>query len=280
MITAPVPTSPQRRVRRPLLMVGVLIIIAVFAQQLAPYDIDPLPNYENFINKAPTLAHPFGTDAVGRDVFSRVLVGSQVSLSLAVSAVLMALALGTSYGAIAGLLGGVVDRLMMRVLDIALSIPRLLLLLAVTAFADHLQTEWLVLLLGITGWFDVARLVRGEVQALREQEFMLATVATGIPLARVFRRHVLPHLLPLLAVSASLNVANTIALESGLSYLGLGVQPPWPTWGSMLGEGSGVFDGMWWKTLFPGLATVFAVFACHALGNALRDELAQRQVPA
>lgn len=263
-----------------MILVGVIIAIAVNAEWLAPYSIEPLPNYQELVNSSPSFAHPFGTDGVGRDVLSRVLVGAQVSLSLAVGAVLMALILGTAYGAVAGLLGGAVDRWLMRLLDVALSIPRLLMLLAVTAFADGMQNTLLVFLLGVTGWFDVARLVRGEVQSLRQQEFMLATTATGIPRARVFRRHVLPHLFPLLAVSASLNVANTIALEAGLSYLGMGVQAPRPSWGTILADGSTVMGVNWWLTVFPGVATVLAVFACHALGNALRDEFAQQQVPA
>lgn len=265
----------------PLIFVGVLAVIALAAPIVAPYQPNALPsNYDVISNKPPTMSHPFGTDSFGRDVLSRVIHGSQVSLALSIASVTLALILGTGYGALSGMVGGLADRLLMRMLDVALSIPRLLLLLAVSAFWQGLSLVALVVLLGTTGWFDVARLVRGEVQSLRQQEFMQAAVATGVPRLRVFLRHVLPHLIPLLVINASINVAGTIALEAGLSYLGLGVQPPFASWGTILNEGAGVMATRWWLTLFPGLAVIVAVLACHALGDALRDEFSHDQVPA
>jgi peptide/nickel transport system permease protein len=274
------PAIAANRWRVPLLFVVVLVSIALCAPLIAPHPPGLLPNYDTMLNHAPSAVHPFGTDGSGRDVLSRVIYGSRVSLSLAFSAVALALLLGTAYGATAGLLGGAVDRWLMRLLDIALSIPRLLLLLAVTAFADGLTLSALILLLGTTGWFDVARLVRGEVQALTTRDFLLAAQAAGVPRWRQLWRHILPHLLPLLAVSAALNVASTISVEAGLSYLGLGVQPPTPSWGTILHDGAGDMGSTWWLTLFPGLAIVIAVVACHALGDALRDLFAMDQVPA
>jgi len=268
------------RWRAPLVLVTLLVLVAVFAPVIAPYDAGPPTDYDVMKFQPPSGAHPFGTDSNGRDVLSRVIYGSRVSLWLATAAVSLALVLGTCYGAIAGLIGGAVDRWLMRVLDIALSIPRLLLLLAVTAFWDALPLSALIVLLGTTGWFDVARLVRGEVQALMTRDFVLSARALGVRRPRMLRRHLLPHLVPVLIVSATINVAGTIALEAGLSFLGLGVQPPTPSWGNIMAEGSGLIASQWWLTIFPGLATVTAVFACNALGDALRDVFAMDQVPA
>jgi peptide/nickel transport system permease protein len=262
--------------RLPLLFVVLLVVIALFAPFIAPLPPGGLPdNYDALKYWPPSSAHPFGTDGLGR-----VIHGSRISLTLAFSAVSLALLLGSCYGAVAGMLGGAVDRWLMRLLDVALSIPRLLLLLAVTAFWGALPLWALIVLLGTTGWFDVARLVRGEVQALAQRDFILAARATGIPRIRVLGRHLLPHLIPLLIVSATLNVASTIALEAGLSYLGLGVPLGTPSWGNIIREGAGVIGAQWWLTLFPGLAIIAAVVACHALGDALRDVFAMDQVHA
>ncbi|MBL0169130.1 MAG: ABC transporter permease [Gemmatimonadaceae bacterium] len=276
------PATVSRAVpwRLPLAFVLMLVAIAVCAPLIAPLPPGIPANYDALKYWPPSGAHPFGTDGFGRDVLSRVIHGSRISLTLAFAAVSLALVLGTCYGAVAGLLGGAVDRWLMRLLDVALSIPRLLMLLAVTAFWGALPLPALIVLLGTTGWFDVARLVRGEVQALVQRDFILAAHASGVPRLRVLGRHVLPHLVPLLVVSATLNVASTIALEAGLSYLGLGVPPGTPSWGNIINEGAGVIGSQWWLTLFPGLAIVTAVLACHALGDALRDLFAMDQVPA
>lgn len=262
----------------PLAFVVLLAAVAILAPVLAPYSPDPPADYDVMKYLSPSAAHPFGTDRSGRDVLSRVLYGARISLSLSAAAVALSLLLGTSYGAIAGLAGGAVDRWLMRLLDVAMSIPRLLLLLAVTAFWDQLPLSALIVLLGATGWFDVARMVRSEVQSLAQRDFVLAARATGVRGGRVLTHHILPHLVPLLVVSGTLNVAGTIALEAGLSYLGLGVQPPTPSWGNIMADGAGIMATQWWMTLFPGLATVAAVLACHALGDALRDLFALDQV--
>ena len=266
--------------RLPLAFVLLLVVVALLAPVLAPHSPDTPDNYDELRYLPPSGSYPFGTDGLGRDVLSRVLYGSRISLALAFSSVSLALVLGTLCGAVAGMLGGAIDKILMRGLDVALSIPRLLLLLAVTAFWNKLSLLALVVLLGTTGWFDVARLVRGEIQGLMQREYVLAARATGVGRLRLLARHLLPHLVPLLIVSATLNIASTITLEAGLSYLGLGVQPPAPSWGLMLKEGSGPLDTQWWLTLFPGLAIISAVLACHTLGDALRDLFSMDQVPA
>lgn len=275
-----VPQVSARRWLVPLGFVVLLIVVALGAPLLAPYTPGITQQYDTMGNLPPSAAHPFGTDGAGRDVLSRVLYGARISLSLGFAAATLAVVLGTLYGALAAMLGGAFDRWMMRALDVALSMPRLLLLLAVTAFSDRLPLPALILLLGTTGWFDVARLVRGEVQGLLHQDYLIAARATGIPTGRTLVRHVLPHLLPLLAVSVALNVASTISLEAGLSYLGLGIQPPTPSWGTILQDGAADLGSAWWLTVFPGLAIIIAVVACHALGDALRDLFALDQVPA
>lgn len=267
------------RWRLPLVLVIGLVVIAICAPLIAPYGHGIPVDYDTLLNHPPSAAHPFGTDGFGRDVLSRVIYGARVSLTLAIAAVALALFLGSVYGALSAMAGGWVDRWMMRLLDVAMSIPRLLLLLVVTAFTGALPLITLVILLGTTGWFDVARLVRGEVQALLHRDFVLAAQATGVPVWRVLKRHLLPHLLPLLVVSATLNVAGTIGLEAGLSYLGLGIQPPDPSWGAIMNDGMGVMDAQWWVTIFPGGAIVIAVLACHALGDSLRDLFAMEQLP-
>ncbi len=263
------------RILVPLLVIAVLAFIAVAAPLLSPFPYDAQLDIIALKSTPPSAQHWFGTDNTSRDVFSRVLFGARVSLLVAAASVTIALCVGTSYGAIAALAGGFWDALLMRTLDVLLSIPRLLILLAVSAFWSPMPLLPLVVLIGLTGWFDIARLVRGEVHALLRRDFVLAARACGVRRARLLVRHILPHLIPALTVSATLGVAYTIALEAGLSYLGLGVQEPQASWGSIMRLGAAFVDTQWWMTLFPGLATIITVLACNALGDALRDLYAQ-----
>ncbi len=263
-----------------MLLVALLAFVAIAAPLIAPYSPTEQLGLTTLNGLAPSPSYPFGTDLSSRDVLSRVIHGARVSLGVAVVSVTLSLLLGTLYGALSAMAGGTVDRVMMRVLDVFLSLPRLLVLLAITAIWNGLPWWGLALVIGGTGWYDAARLVRGEMQALRGRDFVLAARASGIPARRLLVRHLLPHLLPLLAVSATLGVANTITLEASLGFLGLGVQVPTPSWGSIIRDGSSLVDTMWWLTLFPILAIVLAVVACNALGDALRDEFAPEQVPA
>jgi len=269
--------------RRLLMPLGALLcfaLLALGAPWLAPTPPNAIPTDGLILSLPPTVEHPFGTDPVGRDVLSRMLYGARVSLSVALLSVALSSLVGTTYGATAGWLGGRIDSLCMRLLDVALAVPRLLVLLVVSALWGTVPLGTLVLLLGLTGWYDVARLVRGEVRTLRERDFVLAARATGVRGARILWRHVLPHVWPTLVVTATLGVANTIALEAGLSFLGLGVQPPEASWGTILRDGNLPGGARWWLTVFPGTAIVLVVLACNALGDALRETLAPRQVAA
>ena len=269
----------MNRRRSPAFVLIVLLVSVVAAGPLlSPYAPNAQLDIIALRSQAPSLAHPFGTDAVSRDVLSRVLEGGRVSLALALLSVSLSLVVGTLYGALSTLAGGLVDTAMRRLLEVALSIPRLLVLLAVGALWGTLSFPALVLLIGFTGWFDTARLVTDELRGLSVREFTVAARATGVRGPRLLWRHLLPHLLPTLVINASFGVAGTIALEAGLSYLGLGIQAPQASWGTILRDGAGVVQSEWWLSLFPGLATVLAVLACNALGDALRERFARDHV--
>jgi peptide/nickel transport system permease protein len=231
----------------------------------------------NAAGLGPSTAHPFGTDQFSRDVLSRVLHGGRVSLGVALLSVVVALTVGTAYGAVAGWAGGRADGLMMRLVDGALAIPRILLLIVIFSLWRGAGVVTLVLVIGLTGWFGVARVVRGEVRALRTRDFVTAATALGAPGARVLVRHVLPNVASAIVVAATLAVGNVVVLEAGLSYLGIGVQPPQPSWGNIIFEGREVFRTLWWISAFPGLAIVGTVMALNAAGDGLRDALDPRQ---
>lgn len=271
---------PRRTLRAPIALVVFLALIALAAPMLSPASPIAQPDIVAQRSLPPSLAHVFGTDAYSRDVYARVLYGARVSLSVAALSVTIALLLGTCYGAVAAFAGGVVDRMLMRLLDVLLALPRLLLLLALSSFWDAVPFGYLVLLLGLTGWYGVARNVRSEIQSQLTRDYLLAARATGVPTVRLFSRHIVPHLIPVLAVYGSIGVAHTIALEAGLSYIGFGVRAPNPSWGTIMHDGLNVIRDQWWLTLFPGLAILLAVLACNWLGDALRDAFAPEQVPA
>ena len=255
-----------------------MILGGVFASFLAPYDPNAQLDISHLQTQPPSAAHPFGTDTFSRDVLSRVLFGTRVSMSVALIAVSVSMIFGTCVGAIAGYAGGAIDAVLMRFVDAALSIPAVLLLIVVIALWGHISVVALTLLLAGVGWFAVSRIVRAEALAVRGSDFVLAARALGMPSWRILLRHVMPNALGPALVTATLAVGNTILLEAGLSYLGIGVRPPTPSWGNIIEEGSTRVSDAWWLTLFPGLAILITVFACNALGDALRDALDPRQL--
>lgn len=263
--------TSDRRLAVSLLLLGVLVAAALFAPLLAPHD--PVQQLDILALKhaPPSAAHPFGTDSYGRDVLSRVLYGARVSLGVATVASLVAVSMGALVGALAGWKGGWVDGVLMRLVDVGLALPRLLLLIAAAALWGAPGPVGLALLVGATGWFGASRIVRAETRALRNRDHVVAAQAMGGSALHVFVRHVAPGVAPALIASLVLLSGQAILLETGLSYLGLGVRPPQPSWGSIMSEGVPFMASAWWVTVFPGLAALLAVATVNAVGGALRD---------
>lgn len=262
--------------RAALVILGVIILVGLLAPLVAPYDPAAQPDIVALKSLPPSLAHPFGTDPYSRDVLSRVIYGARLSLSIGILATVVSLTLGVAYGAIAGYVGGLLDAAMMRVLDAFLSIPRLLLLLGVLVAWPHLSVPALVVFLGLTGWFGLSRIVRGQVLALKHAEFVTAALALGASRRRVLVRHLLPNLVSPIVVAATLGVAHVIVLEAGLSYLGIGVPQPLASWGNIIQDGADQVATLWWMSLFPGLFMVLTVMTLNVLGEGLRDVYERR----
>ncbi len=248
------------------LIVGGLILSAVLAPLLAPYAMDAL----DLANRraAPSLAHWFGTDELGRDLFTRVLYGARVSLAIGLVSAAVSVSIGTAVGAVAGYAGRWIDELLMRATDAMLCIPRLPLLMILSAFARP-GAGVLVLFVGVVGWMETARVVRTAVQSLAARDFVTAARATGAAPVRVLLRHVLPGIVPVLAVATTLAVGRGILLESALSFFGVGVQPPTASWGNMLYQAQTTMTSEPWLAVFPGLMIFVTVLACNAVGDAI-----------
>jgi peptide/nickel transport system permease protein len=268
------------RAHGPAMAAVYLLIALVVVTALAPWLVSFAPTDTGMgaSRLPPTLTHPFGTDFAGRDVLSRVLYGGLISLPVAFLSVLLAATLGTAYGAIAGMASARVDGLMMRLIDAALAIPRLFLLIAVLAIWGRPSVPLLILLLGVTGWFGVSRIVRAAVRALRDEEWVMAATALGAGRGRTLWRHVLPNVMSPVIVAATIGVGHIILLEAALGYLNIGVRPPTPSWGNIIQEGGQSVFTNWWMFVFPGLAIVLTAMAFNIAGDALRDALDPRQV--
>lgn len=259
-------------------MLASVALVALFAPLLAPYDPTAQLDIAHLGAIGPSWAHPLGTDQYSRDVLSRVIHGTRISLTVALIAVTLSMSLGVLVGALSGYAGGITDAVLMRLVDAALSIPRLLLLLIVAALWGDVGVVGLTLLLAGTGWFSVSRIVRAQALLVREQDYVTAARALGSAPARILFREVLPNAAGPGLVAATLAIGNVILLEAGLSYLGIGIRPPAPSWGSIIQDGAERVSDHWWLTVFPGIAILITVFACNALGDALRDMLDPRQL--
>jgi peptide/nickel transport system permease protein len=270
--------APERRAVLAVGVLAILVIAAVGAPWFAPYDPFAQPDIVSLKSLAPSWAHPFGTDPYSRDVLSRAMFGARISLSVAALATAVTVLLGTAYGAVAGYCGGIVDTCMMRAVDAMLAIPRILLLIAVVALWRSLPMWLLIMVIGATGWFPLSRLVRGQVLALRRRDFVLAAEALGARRSRIIFRHILPNVVPTIVVAATLGIGQVIVLEAGLSYLGLGIQPPGASWGNIIQDGADQIGTLWWISMFPGLLIAATAIACNALGDALGELLDPRRI--
>ena len=269
-----------------MVVLALIVVAAVFAKFLAPFDpnyIDPAwqgnPLPPCFQDAAACAHHPLGSDEVGRDILSRLLFGARISLQVGIFAVVMEVVIGTILGGLAGYYGGWVDWLIMRVTDVFLSIPLLPLLLVLTAIVAASSSKAalgfgvIVLIIGALSWPPVARLVRASFLTLREREFTEAARAVGNSDARIIFRHLLPNAVAPIVVQATLDVANVIVLESTLSFLGFGIQPPTASWGNMLANAQANLQIAWWAAVFPGLCILVTVLAINYIGDGLRDAL-------
>ena len=259
--------------RQPLLVMGLVLVggvtlLSVCAPLFAPHD--PSSMDLDAILVGPSAAHWLGTDGLGRDILSRLLYGGRVSLWVGFVAVGISVSIGTTLGLIAGYFRGLVDECIMRLVDIMLCFPSFFLILAVIAFLEPSLFNIMVVI-GLTSWMGVARLVRAETLTLRERDYVAAARLSGASLSRILFIHILPNALPPVLVSATLGVAGAILVESSLSFLGLGVQPPTPSWGNMLLEGKESLEIAPWLSVFPGFAILFTVLGYNLLGESLRD---------
>ncbi len=256
-----------------LLMIGLIFFVAGTAPLLAPHD--PGKTDVSLKLKPPSFQHPLGTDQLGRDVFSRMLYGSRISLSVGFVAVAISIFIGILVGAVAGYYGRWVDSILMRFVDIMLCFPTFFLILTVVALLGPSIFN-IMLVIGITSWMGTSRFVRAEFLSLRERDFVQAARALGVADRRIIFKHILPNGLAPVFVTATLDVATAILVEAGLSFLGFGVQPPAPSWGNILTEGRTYIFDAWWLTLFPGLAILITVLSFNLLGEGLRDALDPR----
>jgi peptide/nickel transport system permease protein len=255
------------------IVVVILVALAALAPTISPWDPNR-PDVRKILDR-PSRAHPLGTDQLGRDVLSRMLYGARVSLAVGFVSVGIATLIGIALGAAAGYHGGTIDAMVMRLVDLMLVFPRLFLLLAVLAFLR--PSIWTIMaVIGLTGWMSVARLVRAEFLALKEREFVLWSLSIGASSFRTIWRHILPNAIGPVLVAMTLGIPAAILTESGLSFLGLGVQPPHATWGNILNEGKDAIEIGWWLSAYPGVAILVTVLSYNLLGEGIRDALDPR----
>ena len=256
-----------------LIIIAIMAMLAIFAPVIAPFDPDAI-HVKNIL-LPPSSTHWMGTDGLGRDVYSRMLFGGRISLLVGIVAVGIATLIGIVLGALAGFYRGWVDTVIMRLVDIMLSIPTFFLILAVIAFLT--PSIWnIMIVIGLTSWMGVTRLVRAEFLSLAHREFVLASQTLGAKDSRLIFKQLLPTSLTPIIVSSVLGIASAVLVESGLSFLGLGVQAPQASWGNILTDGKEYIEFAWWLSLFPGLAILMTVMGYNLLGEGLRDALDPR----
>lgn len=249
------------------IIVGFFALVAILAPFLSPYD--PAAIDQNSLLMPPSSAHLMGTDTLGRDILSRIIYGARISLSVGIIAMGIATIVGLVLGSIAGFYGGFVDGLIMRFLDIMLCFPTFFLILAVVAVMEPSIFN-IMIIIGLTSWMGPARLIRSEILSLKEREFILAETALGASNLRIITRHLIPNAMGPVLVNATLGVGGAILLESGLSFLGLGVQPPVSSWGNILIEAKSTLGVGWWITIFPGFAILITILGFNFIAEGLK----------
>ena len=253
-----------------LLIVGFMGLLAIGAPFITQYDPSAI-NVEEALSP-PSLKHPLGTDSLGRDLFSRIAYGARISMSVGFVAVGVAIIIGIIVGSISGFFGGLVDEIIMRFVDIMLCFPSFFLILTLVAIITRPSIYLIMIIIGLTSWMGSARLIRAEILSLKEQNFILALKVLRIPTPRIIFRHLVPNAISPVLVNATLGIAAAILVEASLSFLGLGVQPPTPSWGNILMEAKSTLGVAWWITLFPGLCILFTVLGFNLVGEAIREQ--------
>jgi len=255
-----------------MIVLGLIVLGAVFAPLLSPYNKDQIDLSSQYL--APSLEHPFGTDDLGRDIFVRVMFGGRVSLAVGFGSMLIAFLIGVTAGGISGYYGGFVDSVVMRFVDMALAVPVFFVILFVSSLAaPDMSVAALCVMIGLTQWMEVARLVRAVILSAREAEFVDAARTLGLSDARIIVRHLLPHALAPGLVAIALVLAQAIIIESAVSFLGFGLQPPTPSWGAMLQNAQSSLASCPWIALFPGAMIFLVVVCCNILSDFLGDAL-------
>lgn len=255
-----------------LAILGIILILVILGPLLSPYAYD-YPDWDN-IQQAPSVAdqHYFGTDGIGRDLFVRTLYGGRVSLMVGIVATLVSLLIGVTYGATAGYLGGRVDNIMMRIVDVLYTVPFMFfVILLMVVFGRHLILIFVAI--GAINWLDMARIVRGQTLSLKHREFIEAAEAIGVSTPAIIRRHIVPNLLGIVVVYITLTIPQVILIESFLSFLGLGVQEPLTSWGALVNEGAEDMESAPWSLIFPALFLATTLFCFNFIGDGLRDAL-------
>lgn len=252
------------------IIVMIFIFAAVFAPAISPYSPSQINYGEAFL--PPSLNHFFGTDELGRDIFSRMIYGARVSMFVGFISIAVSVSVGTIIGLFAGYYGRWADALLMRFTDIMLCFPTFFLILAVVAFLEPSLIN-VMFVIGVTGWMGVARLVRAEVLSLQSRDFIIAARLGGVSSTKILYKHIFPNIISVITVSATLGVAGAILTESALSFLGLGAQPPTPSWGNILTAGKDNILIAWWLSFFPGAAILITVLGFNLLGEGLRERL-------
>jgi peptide/nickel transport system permease protein len=253
-----------------IVVLGILVVMCFSAPVIAPYKFNAIDLRNR--KQPPTLQHLMGTDDLGRDQFTRILYGGRVSLTIGITAALIATAFGTLIGALSGFYGGGLDNTLMRFTDIAFSIPTLPLLIVISAFTKS-SLPIMVLVIGGLSWMANARVVRGAVLSIKQQDFITAARTIGLRNRRIILRHIVPNIMGPIVVGATLGVGGAIIVESALSFLGMGVQPPNPSWGNMLQDSQTTMASKPWLTIFPGLMILITVLCINFIGDGLQDAL-------
>jgi len=256
-----------------LIFISAILLFALFAPVIAPYDPTHIDTKNILVS--PSISHIFGTDTLGRDIFSRVVYGARISLSIGFIAVGIAVLIGVVFGSIAGYYGGRLDSIMMRFVDMMLCFPTLFLILAVIAILEPSIFN-IMIVIGATGWMGVARLVRAEILSLKSRDYVTCARVMGGSDWWIITRHLIPNAIAPVMVSATLGIGGAILLESALSFLGIGVQPPTPSWGNILMDGKSTLGVAWWVTVFPGIFIMLTVLSYNLIGEALRDAMEPR----